>query len=368
MLQLLPFIIAGITTGSVYGLAGIGLVLTYKTSGIFNFAYGSLATVSAFIFYTLNTEHNVAWPVAFVLAVLVAGPLMGLMLERFGRALAGVALPVQVVGTLGLLLIVEAGVLLIYGGVTTRTVGTYLPQSGFAVGGSTVSVADLIILAATLASAVILFAYFRLARTGAAMRAVVDDSDLLGLAGTNPTAVRRWAWIIGSTFAALSGVLLAPLLPQLDGTSLTLLVVTAFGAAAVGSFTSLPLTYIGGIAIGIAGSLATKYFTSGFWSNIPPALPFIVLLIVLLVTPKSRLALGSVTTTRPKSPWRAPGKVQIGGGVLVLAVLILAPGIRRLPSSRLDHVRSQYHSVSLVGTVGAHLGPSISVPGELLRR
>ena len=38
MSDLLPFLIVGLTTGSVYGLAGVGLVLTYKTSGIFNFA------------------------------------------------------------------------------------------------------------------------------------------------------------------------------------------------------------------------------------------------------------------------------------------------------------------------------------------
>ena len=53
---MLPFIIIGIVTGSVYGLAGVGLVLTYKTSGIFNFAQGALATVAAYAFYYLNVD------------------------------------------------------------------------------------------------------------------------------------------------------------------------------------------------------------------------------------------------------------------------------------------------------------------------
>ncbi len=56
----LPFIVIGIATGSVYGLAGTGLVLTYKTSGIFNFAYGSLAALTVFVFYFLHTEHGMA--------------------------------------------------------------------------------------------------------------------------------------------------------------------------------------------------------------------------------------------------------------------------------------------------------------------
>ena len=58
----MPFIITGLVTGAVYGLAGVGLVLTYKTSGIFNFAHGALATVAAYVFYALHVEHELSWP------------------------------------------------------------------------------------------------------------------------------------------------------------------------------------------------------------------------------------------------------------------------------------------------------------------
>ena len=56
MTVLLPYIVVGLVSGSVYGLAGVGLVLTYKTSGAFNFAYGGIATIAAFTFYGLNVE------------------------------------------------------------------------------------------------------------------------------------------------------------------------------------------------------------------------------------------------------------------------------------------------------------------------
>ena len=83
---MLPYLIAGLTTGSVYALAAVGLVLTYKTSGIFNFAHGALATVAAYLFYTLTVQHHMPWPVAVVLCVVIAGPILGTMLERIAAA------------------------------------------------------------------------------------------------------------------------------------------------------------------------------------------------------------------------------------------------------------------------------------------
>ncbi len=90
------------------------------------------------------------------------------------------------------------------------------------------------------------------------MRAVVDDPDLLAMRATSPTAVRRVSWIIGCTFAALSGVLVLPFI-GLNAIGLTFLVVQAFGAAAVGAFASIPLTFLGGVAIGVVAAISKKY-------------------------------------------------------------------------------------------------------------
>ncbi len=78
MNDFLPFIVIGLATGAVYGLAGLGLVLTYKTSGIFNFGYGSVAALDVFVFYFLHTEHGVPWPAAAVICLGVFAPLLGL--------------------------------------------------------------------------------------------------------------------------------------------------------------------------------------------------------------------------------------------------------------------------------------------------
>ena len=79
---------------------------------------------------------------------------------------------------------------------------------------------------------VVLYLFFRRFRAGIAMRGVVDNPALLSLTGESPVRVRRWAWLIGSVFASLSGLMLAPAL-SLDALIITMLVVQAFGAAAV---------------------------------------------------------------------------------------------------------------------------------------
>ena len=228
MSTLLPFIVIGLTTGAVYGLAGVGLVLTYKTSGVFNFAYGALAAVAAYAFYVLHVLNGWAWPLAAVVAVLVVGPLMGLILELLARRIQGRSLALQVASTVGLLLVIEAGVNLIYGTQTVRNVPVFLGAGNFRLLGTNVQVAQLVTFLFAIAVTVALSAFFRVSRRGIAMRAVVDNPELLDIAGTSPANTRRQAWIIGCTLAAASGVLFAPLLP-LDPVQLTLLVVAAGG-------------------------------------------------------------------------------------------------------------------------------------------
>ena len=108
MKEYLPFIVLGITTGSIYALAGVGLVLTYRTSGVFNFAHGAQAAVAAFLMHELWKGHGFPWPLAAVIAVLVAGVALGLLLERLTYGLAGATTVAQVSATVGLLVALNA--------------------------------------------------------------------------------------------------------------------------------------------------------------------------------------------------------------------------------------------------------------------
>lgn len=326
--EFLPYIVAGISTGAVYGLAGAGLLLTYKTSGIFNFAHGSIAAAAAYLFYWLHTEQGVGWIPALVLSVFVFGPIVGLLFARGAARLAHQPIALKIVATVGVILIVQ-GLATIKFGANTLTSPPFLPgaSDSFKFAGVTVTHEQVAVAAVALVAVALLYGLFRWSRTGVAMRAVVDDPDLLSLQGTNPAATRRLAWVIGSTFAALSGVLIAPMV-GLDSIVLTFLVVAAFGAVAIGAFVSIPLTFLGGLLIGIGSALSTKYVVDVSWlSGVPSALPVVVLFVALFVIPKEKL----VPLSRieiPRLPYyRAPGRIRIGTAALVAIPLLVFPQI-----------------------------------------
>jgi ABC-type branched-subunit amino acid transport system ATPase component/branched-subunit amino acid ABC-type transport system permease component len=325
MNALLPFIIIGITSGSVYGLAGVGLVLTYKTSGVFNFAQGAIGTAAAFLFYTLHYQHGMPWPLAALICLGVFGPLTGLVFEAFAGKLSRTTLALAIAATVGALLAIVATLTLIYGS-ATEMFPSFLPTKTFSIGGVNVGYDKLIITVISFGATAALYLFFRSTRMGRAMQAVVYDAELLDLAGTSPTLVRRLAWTIGCTFAVLSGLLLAPSV-SLDPLTLTLLVIQAFGAAAIGGFSNLPLTWLGGLAIGVGSSVLTKYISStSILGGIPASLPFIVLFVVTLVYPRAKLAFRPSSVQKAFIPWRFPGRIQIVIALGVAAALLAVPG------------------------------------------
>ena len=351
MNALLPFVILGITAGSVYGLTGTGLVLTYKTSGIFNFAQGAVATTGAYIFYILHDDvlHLPAVLTALI-CVFVVGPVLGLGMEAMARRLADASATMKVVATVGLVLVVQGFFSATFGTVA-RTFSAWLPQHTLDIGGVFIGEDQVIITGIALAATLALFMFFRRTRLGLAMRGVVDNPELLDLGGTSPAAVRRWAWIIGSSFAVLAGVLLAPTL-NLDATVLTLLVVQAFGAAAIGRFSSLPLTYVGGLVIGIVASVATKYVVTGSaaLAGLPASIPFIVLFGVLIFTPRSKLADRRVSRPRPTATYAAPARVQLAGAVVLGVVLLAVPHL--VNAGQLPYWSDGLSQVVLFGSLG----------------
>ena len=334
----LPFVVAGVASGSIYSMAATGLVLTYKTSGIFNFGHGALATAAAYLFYFLTHDCHINWVFALIIAVFVAGPIMGLMMEGLARELSQQRTAWKIVGTIGLILIVEGLAVVKYGS-DRILVDQFLPKAedSFTIFGTAVLYPQLFVTCVSIIAVLLLYGLFKWSRLGVAMRAVVDDPNLVAMQGSNPSGPRRSAWLIGCTFAALSGVLVLPFI-GLDSIALTFLVVEAFGAAAVGAFSNIPLTFAGGLIIGILSSLSSKLVSSGLnlgslhvsglsLAGLPQSLPFVFLFIVLLVTPKRKLLPASSVERRPTLQWRAPGSVRGVAGILLLIVLILIPNI-----------------------------------------
>src|SRR5262249_6315341 len=148
---------------------------------------------------------------------------------------------------------------------------------------------QIILFGFSAAAAVVLYWFFRAVRLGIVMRGVVDNAELVAMSGDNPVRVRRWAWVIGTVFSGVAGVMLAGS-QQLDGVTLATAVFAAFGAAAIGCFTNLPLTFAGGLLVGIASALIDKYSATVTWiGGLAPALPFVILFLVLIFVPRRYL-------------------------------------------------------------------------------
>ncbi len=324
----LPFVVSGIATGSIYGLAATGLVLTYKTSGIFNFGHGAIATAAAYFFYYLHIEHGWDWVPALVVAVAVAGPVLGFVMEPIARRLSQQRTAAKIVGTVGLILLVQGLGTIKYGPDTIR-VSQFLPKGleHFRLLGVNISYAQLTVTLVGLVAAILLYVLFRFAKTGLAMRAVVDDPDLVAMQARSPRRIRRTSWVIGCTFAAVSGILVLPFI-GLNAIALTFLVVQAFGAAALGGFSSIPLTFVGGLAIGVLANLAQKWSIGHeAISGLPNSVPFLILFLILLVLPRRKLVPPAAVEQRPQLQYRAPGIVRATTGVIVLIPLALVPQI-----------------------------------------
>ena len=125
---------------------------------------------------------------------------------------------------------------------------------------------------------------------GLRMRAMAESPRMVQLAGINSERVGVAIWVLSSFLAGLAGVLLAPLFAELQALNFTDLLVAAIAAAALGSLTSLPLAFWGGIGLGVVQELLGGYLPSGsvLSSGLRPALPFAVLIVLLLVLPGLR--------------------------------------------------------------------------------
>jgi branched-subunit amino acid ABC-type transport system permease component len=329
----LPFVVIGLTTGAVYALASLGLVLTYRTSGVFNFAHGAVGMFATYLFYSLR-QHLPTAP-AMVVAVLGVAPLMGLGIDQLFRRLSRAGAAASIVATLGLLVGLQGLATVIYGG-EARRLSPLFPTRTYRFVDINIGIDQTIVVAVALGAGLALIVFFRATHLGLQTRAVVDNRALSGLVGTNAAAVTRFAWMLGCSFAAVSGILFAPFV-GLDSLILTLLVVQAFGAAAVGRLQSFPRTVLAAFGVGILQSVLTKIVGevgNPALTALPSAVPFIVLFVVLLLSRQAQLSeppvVRPVTGRRkPTVNFRFPARPLAG----ILAVALVLPPF--LNSSRM---------------------------------
>ena len=344
MALFLSFLLPGIPYGCAYALMGAGLVLTYRASGVFNLAFGAQAYVSAIIF---SIAVHDAWPAwaAFVVAVLVASPAIGLAMERLLFRYTRTAGPlVKLVPALGLLIAIPSVTQMIIG-TSTRLPSSLVLQTWkiyFRLGSTPVSGGELSTTVITVVVVGLFALVLRSSGLGLRMRAVVESPRMAELSGVRADRTSATAWVLSSLFAGLAGVLLAPLFATVSAPNFTALLVAAIAAAAIGGFESLPLVLAGAIGLGIAQQLLAGYLPSGtiLSSGLRPAFPFVVLAIALVARRTLRQAAARdplASCDPPALAFRAPARmtqVAVGSrafsvlvaGMLVATTVVLVPG------------------------------------------
>jgi len=317
MSNLLTYAVVGVATGCIYSLTAMGLVVTYQTSGIFNFAHGAIGMIMAFAFWELTVKDG--WPqlLALVVVLGVLAPLCGIVFERFlMRGLQHETISTQLVVTLGLLLALLGAATWRWSPTEPRVLPQFFEGHSLRLFSVNITYHQLTMIGVAVIVAAFLGLFFKKTRIGIAMRAVVDDPELASLNGADPGWISAASWAIGASMAGLAGILLAPLV-TLDIILLTLLVINSYAAAMVGRLKSLQWTFVGGIILGLAESYTVGNLPTNLISKVKPALPIIFLYLVLLVMPQVRLKAGRMVTTH-RVPRVASLRESVAGAIALV--------------------------------------------------
>lgn len=336
-MDVLAFTILGLVTGAAYAIAASGLVVTYATSNVFNVAHGAVGMVMAFLYWELAVNRGMPTPVALVLVVGLAAPAFGYALDKLVmRQLTHAPVAVTLVVTVGALVFLMGAAEAIWPP-EGRRVDPFFGSAGLQLGPVFVTAHQMLTFGIAVAVAGGLYLLLSRTRTGIAMRAIVDDRELVALHGARPGLLSGLSWALGSALAALAGILLVTQV-GMDYLTLTLLVINAYAAAMVGKLKSLPRTFVGALILGQITSHALLLLNRIPWdvnlSGLRAAMPSLFLFAVILLLPQDRLRVGGVSGT---SLVRLPSRRKaLGWGAgLILVVWLLTGVLSTSDTSRL---------------------------------
>ena len=334
----LELAVAGLGFGSLAALSGLGLLITYRATGVFNLAHGAIAMIVAYCYWEAVVQQG--WPswLAAPLCLLVLGPLLGVLAFRvvFRPLQLRAAAPVEsLVASLGLFVLL-VGVAVVVWGVQAQRARALLPVHRWHLGALALpsdTVVDLLFVSLVLGA---LWLVDRRTRLGIEMRAVVHGRELAELSRIPVDALATLGWAVGSGFAGITGVLLAPEL-SLTPYGLTLVVLETFAVPVVARLYSLPIAVGAALLIGVGQSELAQLHLSGrvagaVLRSLESNLLAVVLLVALLVLPSLRevggdIARGARFATRTALK-RSRGRVALSRalGVLLMMTPLAYPG------------------------------------------
>ena len=278
---LIQLLLTGIALGSGYALGGLGFVLIYKATGVFNFSHGQLTMAGAYFFYMFQVQMGLA-PWWSAPAAVLCMFLVGLAIERLClRRMVGEPAIAIIMLTIGLGSLLRNLVGLIWGTQPQAPVALFDPGS-YLEARKKIEASGLTLISAGVFIAAFVL-YFRKSAQGIAMRAVAFHQDHASLSGISIHRVFALSWGLAGVMATISGILMV----QLVGLDLSMDArgLSAFPAAILGGIDSIGGVIIGGLIIGAAESLAGGYLDPLLGGGTKEVVGYVVLLLILMIRP-----------------------------------------------------------------------------------
>lgn len=278
----LSYLINGISLGSVYAIIALGYTMVYGIAKMLNFAHGDIIMVGGFTVFTIVSTAGGS-PVVGVLASIVVCTVLGVTIEKVAyRPLRGASPLAVLITAIGVSYLLQNVALLIFGSNARQfTSVVTLPALKLAGGKLSISGVTIVTIITCVIIMLALTTFINKTKIGQAMLAVSEDKGAATLMGINVNGTIAVTFAIGSSLAAIAGVLLCSAYPSLTPYTGSMPGIKAFVAAVFGGIGSIPGAMIGGILLGVIENLAKAYISS----QLADAIVFSVLIIVLLVRP-----------------------------------------------------------------------------------
>ena len=270
MTTFFQLVVVGLSTGSVFAIVGMSLVLVYRATGIVNFAQGVFAVLGALLTYSLS--ERMPLPLAAVVAALVTAFVATLVAIVAVGVRGRTTHLASLIITVGIAIFAEAVLLATFGEVPRSY--SAVSDRAWDIGGVLVQPQYAILALVALAAAVGLTLFLRHTIVGQALVASADSPRAAELIGLNLRSIAVIAFALAGLLTAIGGILLAPTVPMAYSSGLTI-TINGFAAAVFGGLVSIRLALLGGYALGIVEQLVVGY--------IDPQYNLIIALIVMLV-------------------------------------------------------------------------------------
>jgi len=281
--MLLQQLINGLTQGSHYALVAIGFVIIFGTMNLVTFAHGEVYMVGAFMGYFALTLWNLPWPFALLMGM-AAGWILGVLMEKIAfRPMRNVGHMPPLLITIGMSIILKELVMVTLGA-ENRPVPSLYEQT-IQVGGSQISLLQLVILGIVVALIVGLQLLIQGTKIGRAMRATAQDHEAAQAMGVNADRVFNIAFALASLLGGAAGVLVGVYYNAVYATMGGTAGLKGFAACIFGGLTSIPGAILGALIIGIVENFTVQFISSGYRDIIA----FLVMVIVLIVRPQGLL-------------------------------------------------------------------------------